>query len=66
MDELWGTHCRDSEESWPHYNSTVLYFVFQEDLWRPVNFQTQDAMDNFEEDMMEFGFLDIHNYTYGV
>ena len=37
----------------------------QEDTWRPVNFMNLETTERFEEEMMDFGLINIHNYTYG-
>ena len=38
----------------------------QEDVWRPVNFMNIETTERFEEEMMDFGLINIHNYTYGM
>ena len=34
-------------------------------MWRPVNFLNLETTERFEEEMIDFGLLNIHNYTYG-
>ena len=38
----------------------------QEDVWRPVNFMNLETTERFEEEMMDFGLINIRNYTYGM
>lgn len=45
--------------------SDSIMFLLQEDLWRPVNHKNAETQEKFEEEMMDLGFINISNFTYG-
>ena len=39
--------------------------IFQDDSWRPVNYQSEESLRKFEAEMRQLGIEDIGQYTYG-
>ena len=44
----------------------LIAWCDQDDNWRPVNYQNEESMVKFEQDMKQLGIDDIHSYTHGI
>jgi len=44
----------------------LIAWCDQDDNWRPVNYQNEESIVKFEQDMKQLGFDDIHGYTHGI